>query len=219
MSSYRSSSSRARLTVLADNAVCFNCRPRTAELHAKQVSLSPFHLAPQSAHTRLSSSKSRLEPRRLSRDCGRNASVARAPCTRFVSPRSRASPPLTLAIQDVLCTSKDCPIFYMRKKAQKDVADSVTQLERCEFLPASTFTSEGLTRSQLMEVGRVLSGIFRSYCKTCIRWHRVCTTSFSKLPPSFTSPSPRSPPSQSPIPPAPPSPPPSTSALSPRASP
>ncbi|CAE6454618.1 unnamed protein product [Rhizoctonia solani] len=32
--------------------------------------------------------------------------------------------------QEVLCTSKDCPIFYMRKKAQKDVEDSVTVLDR-----------------------------------------------------------------------------------------
>ncbi|KAF8519681.1 DNA polymerase family B-domain-containing protein [Gautieria morchelliformis] len=32
--------------------------------------------------------------------------------------------------QDVLCTSKDCPIFYMRKKAQKDVEDAVNTLER-----------------------------------------------------------------------------------------
>ncbi|KDQ18974.1 hypothetical protein BOTBODRAFT_28455 [Botryobasidium botryosum FD-172 SS1] len=32
--------------------------------------------------------------------------------------------------QDVLCTSKDCPIFYMRKKAQKDVGDAVSVLER-----------------------------------------------------------------------------------------
>ncbi|KAF5355326.1 hypothetical protein D9758_006032 [Tetrapyrgos nigripes] len=32
--------------------------------------------------------------------------------------------------QDVLCTSKDCPIFYMRKKAQKDVEDADTVLER-----------------------------------------------------------------------------------------
>ncbi|TFY53620.1 hypothetical protein EVJ58_g9353 [Rhodofomes roseus] len=31
---------------------------------------------------------------------------------------------------DVLCTSKDCPIFYMRKKAQKDVEDANAQLER-----------------------------------------------------------------------------------------
>ncbi|KZS94329.1 hypothetical protein SISNIDRAFT_453212 [Sistotremastrum niveocremeum HHB9708] len=34
--------------------------------------------------------------------------------------------------QDVLCSSKDCPIFYMRKKAQKDVEDSVALLERFE---------------------------------------------------------------------------------------
>ncbi|KAH6916141.1 delta DNA polymerase [Coprinopsis sp. MPI-PUGE-AT-0042] len=32
--------------------------------------------------------------------------------------------------QDVLCTSKDCPIFYMRKKAQKDVEDANTLLAR-----------------------------------------------------------------------------------------
>ncbi|KAJ7623462.1 DNA polymerase family B-domain-containing protein [Roridomyces roridus] len=32
--------------------------------------------------------------------------------------------------QDVLCTSKDCPIFYMRKKAQKDVDDANAVLER-----------------------------------------------------------------------------------------
>ncbi|KAF9054588.1 DNA polymerase family B-domain-containing protein [Panaeolus papilionaceus] len=32
--------------------------------------------------------------------------------------------------QDVLCTSKDCPIFYMRKKAQKDVEDANTVLDR-----------------------------------------------------------------------------------------
>jgi DNA polymerase delta subunit 1 len=29
-----------------------------------------------------------------------------------------------------LCTSKDCPIFYMRKKAQKDVEDSELVLDR-----------------------------------------------------------------------------------------
>ncbi|KAI0031276.1 DNA polymerase family B-domain-containing protein [Vararia minispora EC-137] len=32
--------------------------------------------------------------------------------------------------QDVLCTSRDCPIFYMRKKAQKDVEDASAILER-----------------------------------------------------------------------------------------
>ena len=35
-----------------------------------------------------------------------------------------------LLSKDVLCTSKDCPIFYMRKKAQKDVEDSNSILER-----------------------------------------------------------------------------------------
>ena len=34
------------------------------------------------------------------------------------------------SFQDVLCTSKDCPIFYRRKKAQKDVADASVILER-----------------------------------------------------------------------------------------
>ncbi|PNH02711.1 DNA polymerase delta catalytic subunit, partial [Tetrabaena socialis] len=32
--------------------------------------------------------------------------------------------------QDVLCTSRDCPIFYRRKKVQKDLNEAVAQLER-----------------------------------------------------------------------------------------
>ncbi|KAG0004858.1 DNA-directed DNA polymerase delta [Entomortierella chlamydospora] len=32
--------------------------------------------------------------------------------------------------QDVLCTSKDCPIFYMRKKVQKEIQDSSATLDR-----------------------------------------------------------------------------------------
>ncbi|CAI5983148.1 unnamed protein product [Closterium sp. NIES-65] len=35
--------------------------------------------------------------------------------------------------QDVLCTSRDCPIFYRRKKAQKDVEESHAQLARFDF--------------------------------------------------------------------------------------
>ncbi|CAO1619422.1 unnamed protein product [Sympodiomycopsis kandeliae] len=31
---------------------------------------------------------------------------------------------------DVLCTNKDCPIFFKRKRAQKDVEDAVRQLKR-----------------------------------------------------------------------------------------
>ncbi|KAK1264132.1 DNA polymerase delta catalytic subunit [Acorus gramineus] len=35
--------------------------------------------------------------------------------------------------QDVLCTSRDCPIFYRRKKAQKDMAEAKVQLDRWKF--------------------------------------------------------------------------------------
>ncbi|ORX91873.1 hypothetical protein K493DRAFT_325449 [Basidiobolus meristosporus CBS 931.73] len=35
--------------------------------------------------------------------------------------------------QEVLCTSKDCPIFYMRKKAQKDVEDTTETLSRFDY--------------------------------------------------------------------------------------
>jgi DNA polymerase delta subunit 1 len=34
---------------------------------------------------------------------------------------------------DVLCTARDCPIFYMRKKAQKDTKDAVDTLERFDY--------------------------------------------------------------------------------------
>ena len=32
--------------------------------------------------------------------------------------------------QEVLCSNKDCPIFYMRKKAQKDVMQQAAELEK-----------------------------------------------------------------------------------------
>ncbi|KAI4369276.1 hypothetical protein MLD38_017736 [Melastoma candidum] len=32
--------------------------------------------------------------------------------------------------QDVLCTSRDCPIFYCRKKVQKDMVEAKRQLDR-----------------------------------------------------------------------------------------
>ncbi|KAH1245867.1 DNA polymerase delta catalytic subunit [Glycine max] len=35
--------------------------------------------------------------------------------------------------QDVLCTSRDCPIFYRRKKAQKDMGEAKLQLDRWNF--------------------------------------------------------------------------------------
>uniref|UniRef100_A0A804P190 DNA polymerase n=1 Tax=Zea mays TaxID=4577 RepID=A0A804P190_MAIZE len=35
--------------------------------------------------------------------------------------------------QDVLCTSRDCPIFYRRRKAQKDMTEARLQLDRWDF--------------------------------------------------------------------------------------
>eukprot|EP00002_Diphylleia_rotans_P033158 TRINITY_DN7021_c0_g1_i1.p1 TRINITY_DN7021_c0_g1~~TRINITY_DN7021_c0_g1_i1.p1 ORF type:complete len:1103 (-),score=239.27 TRINITY_DN7021_c0_g1_i1:90-3398(-) len=35
--------------------------------------------------------------------------------------------------QEVLCTNRDCPIFYMRKKVQKDLNDAQSQLDRFDL--------------------------------------------------------------------------------------
>lgn len=35
--------------------------------------------------------------------------------------------------QEVLCSSKDCPIFYRRKKVQKDLGETQKALERFSF--------------------------------------------------------------------------------------
>ncbi|KPV78544.1 uncharacterized protein RHOBADRAFT_50999 [Rhodotorula graminis WP1] len=77
-----------------NQAVCHNCRPRTAELHRRQVTLAA------SAETAFA---------RLWTQCQR--------CQGSLH-------------QDVLCTSKDCPIFYMRKKAQKEAVEAVGTLQR-----------------------------------------------------------------------------------------
>ncbi|GEM06433.1 DNA polymerase delta subunit 1 [Rhodotorula toruloides] len=77
-----------------NQAVCNNCRPRTAELHAKQVSI---------------------------------AAQAETAYARLWTQCQRCQGSLH---QDVLCTSKDCPIFYMRKKAQKEAVDAVGTLKR-----------------------------------------------------------------------------------------
>jgi len=39
--------------------------------------------------------------------------------------------------ETVLCTSRDCPIFYMRRKIQKDLADAQAVVERFESAPLS----------------------------------------------------------------------------------
>lgn len=35
--------------------------------------------------------------------------------------------------QDVLCTNRDCPIFYMRKKVQKDLDSAQESLDRFDW--------------------------------------------------------------------------------------
>ena len=35
--------------------------------------------------------------------------------------------------QDVICSSQDCPIFYMRKKAQKELVDESATLKRFDY--------------------------------------------------------------------------------------
>ena len=35
--------------------------------------------------------------------------------------------------QDVLCTSRDCPIFYRRKKVKKDLTEATAQLRRFDW--------------------------------------------------------------------------------------
>ncbi|POY71963.1 DNA polymerase delta subunit 1 [Rhodotorula taiwanensis] len=85
-----------------NQAVCNNCRPKTAELHAKQVALT---------------SQAETAFARLWTQCQR--------CQGSLH-------------QDVLCTSKDCPIFYMRKKAQKEAVDSVATLQRSDGQTSST---------------------------------------------------------------------------------
>lgn len=34
---------------------------------------------------------------------------------------------------DVICTSQDCPIFYMRKKVQKDVVEATNTIARFDY--------------------------------------------------------------------------------------
>lgn len=79
------------------SAVCEHCKPRTAELHRKQLDAA-----------------SELEVRfaRLWTQCQR--------CQGSLH-------------QDVICTAQDCPIFYMRKKVQKDIGDSFATLQRCVY--------------------------------------------------------------------------------------
>ena len=62
------------------------------------------------------------------------STMSRIPASGRFDPEFKFKPwKLTTFKQDVLCTSKDCPIFYMRKKAQKDVEDAGSTLDRFDM--------------------------------------------------------------------------------------
>lgn len=64
-------------------------------------------------------------------DYGRNVNVVKVLCIRYAALIIRRLDHANVDVhKDVLCSSKDCPIFYMRKKAQKDVEDVTAVLER-----------------------------------------------------------------------------------------
>lgn len=66
-------------------------------------------------------------------DYGRNVNVVKVLCIRYAEPFfiiRQLDHANVDVYKDVLCSSKDCPIFYMRKKAQKDVEDVTAVLER-----------------------------------------------------------------------------------------
>ena len=44
--------------------------------------------------------------------------------------QTHPTPPPTHTQTQVLCTAKDCPIFYRRRKAHKDLIETHKQLER-----------------------------------------------------------------------------------------
>jgi DNA polymerase delta subunit 1 len=77
-----------------DGAVCYNCRPRFAELYSKQLSKV---------------SALEIKFSRLWTQCQR--------CQGSVH-------------NEVICSSRDCPIFYMRAKVVKDVEDAGKELVR-----------------------------------------------------------------------------------------
>ena len=98
---------------LLDGAVCKNCKPRMQELYQKQI---------------MSTSQLQVRFSRLWTQCQRCQGSLHQVCGPFIIRRlDQANVDL---YKDVLCSSKDCPIFYMRKKAQKDVEDVTAVLDR-----------------------------------------------------------------------------------------
>jgi DNA polymerase delta subunit 1 len=114
--------------LLTDGAVCDNCRQRINELYQKQVR-PPFwpYYPPTDAPQVTTTSEIQVKFARLWTQCQRcQGSIRQVRRIKAVQGNRMMMP----GFPDVLCTSRDCPIFYMRKKAQKDVEDAVAMLER-----------------------------------------------------------------------------------------
>jgi DNA polymerase delta subunit 1 len=77
---------------------------------------------------------------------------------------------------DVLCTSRDCPVFYMRKKVQKDLDDMQAMIDRFGlvgshavrviFVPASKFNARG-NRAHLHLRSSIAAMCPESYAALC----------------------------------------------------
>ena len=90
-------------------AVCENCRPKLPELYQKQVAQT---------------SALQIDFARLWTQCQRcQGSLHQVRILRRVAVD-------TADVQDVICTSADCPAYYLRTQTQQRVAASVEILDR-----------------------------------------------------------------------------------------
>ena len=127
---------RSHIRLLTDGAVCDNCRPRINELYQKQVRVLFYLLfgeyyLPIYDYRTVGNFNLRNSGK-VRKTVDAMSTMSRVSSSGKNEPSFRKTGGMTAGFffQDVLCTSKDCPIFYRRKKAQKDVEDSAAMLER-----------------------------------------------------------------------------------------
>lgn len=116
--------------LLADGAVCDNCRPRINELYQKQVRFSFVAVSLVLANSHTAGDRNLTNTGEIRETVDAVSTMSRVSPSGKMNQSSSKDRMMTASFQDVLCTSKDCPIFYMRKKSQKDVEDTVAMLER-----------------------------------------------------------------------------------------
>jgi len=122
---------RSHTRPLADGAVCDNCRPRINELYQKQVRVFFLDILLANSHSHATAGNYNLgNPSKVRKTMDAVPTMSRVSSSGENEPIRPKNRMITAGFQDVLCTSRDCPIFYMRKKAQKDVEDAVAMVER-----------------------------------------------------------------------------------------